>query len=123
MNLTYETAKATLLKLAAERPDYIHTRDPKAAATRGVTGATLICYYRFHDDSPGCIIGAMVAELFPDVRLKEGSSASYALLDAGIEYDELTRRLMMTTQVEQDAGTPWGGAVSKAIEHVEGVAV
>jgi hypothetical protein len=119
MELTYDVAKATLLKLANERPDYVHTSDPKVISMRAQLGGNESCYYRLGDGTPGCIIGALVAELFPDVDLEEGASAACAMEEAGISLDQNTRHLTNRAQSNQDTGHGWAESVSQAIDSVE----
>lgn len=122
MELTYDAAMSGLLRLAAERPEYNHREDPKSSETRTqymldnpTSSGGLTCFYRFHDDTPGCIIGALVAELFPDVRLMESELASYVIRRAGIEVSHETGCLLNAVQGEQDDNKPWGRAVPLGI--------
>jgi hypothetical protein len=119
MELTYEVAKTTLLKLAEERPEYVHTLDPRLPAARVFHDTEQTCLYRLADGSPGCIVGALAAELFPGVVLQEGSVAHAALERVGISLDYKTRSLVSYVQCEQDAGIPWGEAVPIALRTVE----
>jgi hypothetical protein len=124
MQITYEQALTGLQKLADERPDYIHTEDPKLNESLEEirqSGEIFVpkCLYRFNDGTPGCLIGALVADLFPDVRLKEGKSAAQALRVAGIEADVQTLNLLNSAQNEQDAGLPWASALIYAKNIVE----
>lgn len=111
MELTYEAARQGLLKLANERPHYVHTDDIKLAVSKELGSYATDCLYRFHDGTPGCIVGALVADLFPDVELQEGATASNALRRAGITFDEITGEVVDNVQQRQDNGYAWAQAV------------
>lgn len=111
MELNYDLARETLKALADERPDYVHTNDPKLAESRDALDSVSDCLYRFVDDTPGCIVGALAARLFPGIRLKEGMVASAALRRVGVDVTRGAGNLLDSVQNLQDAGDTWAVAV------------
>lgn len=132
VTLTYNEAKAELLRLADANPDFIY-KDPFRETDD-------LCVY-FDPDSraPSCIVGHVLAahgvtldglNIFAleaqergdvNVPLTNESSVS-ALVGAGVigtKGDDRVRALLQSAQFSQDEGTPWGAAVAGAVNYVE----
>lgn len=151
MDITYEVAKDRLQKIVAEKgEDYVYTYDPKAceaakarleeirlaspnpnATHWTVGGATKLdvngneyavqCTYRNVDKTPGCIVGHFIYDLNPELVLDESGWSRELIDGTDITVDDKTSELLSLVQQHQDSGIPWGQALSKAIEYLEGV--
>lgn len=119
ISLTYDDAKSALLTLATERPDYVYA-DPEQPQT---------CEYFTSAGEPGCIVGHVLDRYgltAADLRRPNADAADgweilnttnvRSLVSSGIiEADEQTLNLLLIAQRDQDSGTPWGEAVTHAI--------
>lgn len=117
LTITYDEAKADLLELADERPDFVY--EPPSG----------VCRYFADDGSPSCIVGYVFAKhgIQPDQLVKQSTqrnlneNAAVGLLrDEGlITCDDATATLLAYAQDEQDNGHSWGPAVIYAIDAAE----
>lgn len=111
---TYEQAKAKLLELAAERPDYVYV------LPRSSRGAAV---YADDDGNPSCIVGYVLVDLdpeaFEDAHRREENSFSPNYGSIAPERVSPAAQLLDMAQDLQDAGFTWGRAVRDAIEYAD----
>jgi hypothetical protein len=117
LTLTYDEALADLKALVEEKgEDYIYQTDPESG-----------CLY-FHDkERPGCIVGHVMAKHgIKQDDLVHGSadwnfnkSVHGLFKDGFLDIDERTGYLLAIAQTLQDDHTPWGQAVSVAVERAD----
>lgn len=133
MRVTYEEVLGKLEQIVASKPaDYKYAYDPKAievARLNPMSGGygtwtddsnreyAVDCFYRFTDDLPGCIIGHLLYAFDPDHRAIEGQTA-YTEVDALLDVDNRTKRLLTKVQEYQDANVTWREALDQAIADV-----
>jgi hypothetical protein len=99
-------------KLAKKNPDFVYTNPDPESTT---------CLY-VHDAgtrhaSPGCIVGAGLANLgFSLSKLAENErrGAAIVTIGLGIDLDESTQNWLNNVQAKQDEGESWGVAVAFA---------
>jgi hypothetical protein len=111
MVVDFPKAKIQLRRIVdAKGEDYVYPRQEA-------------CVYFEKDGSPSCIIGHELAKhgitrddlLVEDIDYNDENSVEQ-LVEAGfIKTDPATREFLLEVQAFQDAGAPWGVALSEAI--------
>ena len=129
IELSYDEAKELLERAVQEKgPDYVYVGpEGNKAGELGVS-----CIYFIDEETPGCIIGQVLAykgftrsDLNTDwaglPSLNSGSGVLSLRNHEVLQVDDRTFRLMRETQQQQDRGVPWGLAVSHALRYTEEV--
>lgn len=76
------------------------------------------CTYRqpAAQDQPACLIGMMIVKAGGNLsEVKEGTGASEATYDAGLDLSSSASMLVDNAQSLQDSGLPWGRALEEAV--------
>lgn len=113
--LTYERAKELLLRVVEGREDYVYENPNPGPVHRDA------CYNHWKG-KPSCLIGhAIAADGIDHVgKVDADADAAGAVQSAYGQGEENAVRLWMKAQVYQDSVVPWGKAVQRAINVVEG---
>lgn len=113
--LTYERAKELLLRVVEGREDYVYENPNPGPVHQDA------CYNHWKG-KPSCLIGHAIAADGIDLvgKVDADADAAGAVQSAYGQGEENAVRLWMKAQVYQDSGVPWGKAVQRAINVVEG---
>ena len=78
------------------------------------------CRYFTAEGAPACIVGEFIHRTLEPTEynrfLLEGRVVGEALNHLPLYVDERARRLLSVAQARQDDGTPWGEALTRAID-------
>lgn len=94
--------------IADKGADFVYS--PEGTSANSANG----CVY-FKGGAPSCIVGHVISYMGLEYDASiEGTMASTALENLGVELDVQTRLLLNKVQDAQDIGTPWGEALNEA---------
>jgi hypothetical protein len=106
---TLEQTKALLdAQVAKKGADFIY-QAPDESTRPNVAGG--VCLYYNDDNTPGCIVGHVLADIgYGPNAVNEGAGAS-SLPVIKLAFDGDSQTLLDCVQESQDAGSSWGEAV------------
>jgi hypothetical protein len=119
VKVTAEQVLATLREVVAERPTYVYEAPEGYASETNET--SVACFY-VHGNTPGCIVGHVLARLgvpLSDLALVEGRGA-YKVADWFLDITDPdgatdVEHVLSVVQMHQDRGDSWGSALEAAL--------